>query len=71
MNSALAPHIRRLWLAGADTDAIARALGLSRGAVAPNLQELSDAELAEGVRAHLEALTLAKKPPKGGRSADA
>lgn len=58
----IAGHIRRLWLAGADTDAIARAIGTHRAAVAQQLTPLSDAELIAGVRAHLAVLIESRAP---------
>lgn len=65
MTSHVAAHARRLWLAGADTDSIARALGTHRAAIAQHLLPMEDTELLAGLRVHLAALveSRAKKGP--------
>lgn len=66
----IADHIRKLWLAGADVESIARTLGTHRAAIAQQLVPLSDSELVEGLRANLTAL-VDSRPPKGKGSRSA
>jgi hypothetical protein len=65
-SNATAQHVRQLWLAGSDPDAIARAFGTHRAAVAAYLQQLSDEELLAGLRTHLDALIAARAATKLG-----
>lgn len=61
--SIITPFVRRLWIAGADTDSIARALGTHRAAVAQELVQLDDEDLLNGLKANLEGLIDARKKP--------
>lgn len=66
----VAQHVRRLWLAGSDPDAIARAFGTHRAVVAAHLQHLSDEDLIAGLRVHLEALIAARAEAKPGKRSE-
>lgn len=52
--------VRKIWLAGGDTNSVASSLGTSRAAVAAILLQMDDAELLQGLRANLDGLVQAK-----------
>lgn len=64
MNTPISDHVRRLWLAGADVDSIARTLGTHRAAIARQLVPLDDTNLVAGLRVHLASL-VDSRPAKG------
>jgi hypothetical protein len=65
VSQAIIEHARRLWLAGADLDSIARTIGTHRAAIATVIIQLDEDDLLSGLRLHLQTVVSSRQKGNG------